>query len=227
MNKIHAAGPASHTRHRAGTRVDSRRRPLRHVNASMTSRLVALGLAISLALSASSAALARGGFGHIGHIGGLGHIGHGGGGDAGHGALVTPAYVLISASTLSDKDAFANAVHSLPNAVLPFEGRVISDADTPPSWEGSAAAHVAIIEFDSAAAAQRWKSSDAYKSFDEQLRKASTSSIQQLPGVPTVRPPAMANARMHGRGLDPRAFEPIVKEYDSTLKKMHSICSGC
>ena len=144
--------------------------------------------------------------------------------------IVTPAYVLISTTALTDKDAFANALHGLSDAVLPFEGRVISDGDSPPSWEGTAAVHATMIEFDSAEAAQRWKSSDAYKSFDEQLKKVSTSSIQQLQGVSTARAPAMANARMHGRGrggLDPKAFEPIVKEYDATLNKMHSICKGC
>jgi hypothetical protein len=106
---------------------------------------------------------------------------------------------------------------------------VISDVETLPAWEGTAAAHTTMLEFDSADAAQRWKNSDAYKTFDEQLKKASTSSIQQLQGVPTASPAAMANARMHGpgRGLDPKAFEPIAKEYDATLNKMHSICKGC
>jgi uncharacterized protein (DUF1330 family) len=201
-------------------------------------RRVAIGIAFALSMSLSPAALARGGLGHIGHLGAVGHMGLGpmghvggfgaGGGEGGHGAIVTPAYVLISTTVLTDKDAFASALHALPDAVLPFEGRVISDGESPPSWEGAAAVHATMIEFDSAEAAQRWKNSDAYKSFDEQLKKVSTSSILQLQGVPTARAPAMANARMHGRGgLDPKAFEPIVKEYDATLNKMHSICKGC
>jgi uncharacterized protein (DUF1330 family) len=193
---------------------------------SVSFKIAAIGLALALALvvSLSPAALARGG-----HIGSFGHIGHGGFGGGAAGAIVTPAYVLISTTALSDKDGFANALHGLADAVLPFEGRVISDVDNPPSWEGTAAAHVTVLEFDSSEAAQRWKSSDAYKAFDEQLKTTSTSTIQQLLGVPTARPAAMANARMHGhgRGLDPQAFEPIVKEYDATLSKMHSICRGC
>jgi uncharacterized protein (DUF1330 family) len=237
MEQIHAAGSASHAHHEAGTCVHMRRRAavLRHA-ALTTSKLAAIGIAIALTLSASPPALARGGFGHIGHhgelghmgqLGGVGHIGHGSGIEGGRAAIVTPAYVLISTTALSDKNGFADALHGLADAVLPFEGRVISDVDTPSSWEGTAAAHVTMIEFDSANAAQRWKNSDAYKNFDAQLRKASTSSIQQLPGVPTARPAAMANARMHGRGLDPQAFEPMVKQYDATLKKMHGICNGC
>ncbi len=204
-----------------------RRIAFRRVSAT-TCMIAGIGIAIALALSAPPAALARGGFGHMGHFGGLAHIGHGGGfHDDGHGPIVTPTYVLISTAALTDKDAFASALHGLADAVLPFEGRVISNGDAPLSWDGPTAAHVTMIEFDSAEAAQRWKNSDAYKNFDEQLKKTSTASIQQLQGVPTARPAAMANARMHGRGLDPAAFEPIVKEYDSTLKKMHSICSGC
>jgi uncharacterized protein (DUF1330 family) len=228
MEQIHAAGSASHAHHEAGTCVHMRRRAaVLRPAALTTSKLAAIGIAIALTLSASPPALARGGFGHLRHPGGLGHIGHGRSTEGGRAAIVTPAYVLISTSALTDKDGFANALHGLADAVLPFEGRVISDVDTRSSWEGTAAAHVRMIEFDSANAAQRWKNSDAYKNFDAQLRKASTSSIQQLPGVPTARPAAMANARMHGRGLDPQAFEPMVKEYDSTLKKMHGICSGC
>jgi len=233
MNRTHAGASEVDTSRHGGASVRMRRR------ATAISRAAAFGLAMALVASLSPPALARGGFGHMGHLGGaghvgLGHMGHVGGfgargGEGGHGMIVTPTYVLISATALSDKDAFANALHGLADAVLPFEGRVISDVDTPPPWEGTAAAHVTMLEFDSADAAQRWKSSDAYKSLDEQLKKASTSTIQQLQGVPTASPAAMANARMHGlrRGLDPKAFEPIVKEYDATLNKMHSICKGC
>jgi uncharacterized protein (DUF1330 family) len=204
---------------------------------STLSGTAAIGLSIALVASLSPAALARDGFGHMGHFGGAGHtrmgpMGHVGGfagGEGGHGAIMTPAYVLITTTALTDNDAFATALHGLPDAVLPFEGRVVSDVGSPPSWDGAAAAHVTMLEFDSADAAQRWKSSDAYKSFDEQLRKTSTSAIQQLQGVPTASPSAVANARMQGRGrgLDPKAFEPIVKEYESTLNRMHGICRGC
>ncbi|CCE09585.1 exported hypothetical protein [Bradyrhizobium sp. STM 3843] len=203
----------------------------------MKQSYVAIGLAIALTAAPSSPTLARGGFGHIGHGGfghtglghmGLGHIGPGGGGEGRGEAIITPTYVLISTARLNDKDAFINALHGLADAVLPFEGRVVSDVDNPPSWDGTAAAHVTMLQFDSADAAQRWKDSDAYKSFDEQLKRTSESSIRQLQGQPVARPADMANARFRGRrGLDPKAYEPLVKEYDTTLSKMHGICHGC
>jgi uncharacterized protein (DUF1330 family) len=226
MNETCTSASGWNASRRAGTSIKARH----YGGSSPTSTLAAIGFAMALTASLPAAALARGGFGHMGHFSGLGHIGHAGGaGEGGHGEIVTPTYVLISTTALNDKDAFATALHGLPDAVLPFEGRVISNVDSPPSWEGTAATHVTMLEFDSTEAAQRWKDSDAYKAFDEQLKKSSTSSIEQLQGVPTARPAAMANARMHGRGrgLDPKAFEPIVKEYDSTLNKMHSICKGC
>ncbi|MGJ4946118.1 DUF1330 domain-containing protein [Bradyrhizobium sp. HKCCYLS1011] len=193
----------------------------------MKQSYAAIGLAIALTAALSSPTLARGGFGHIGHGGfghmGLGHIGHGGGE-----AIMTPTYVLISTTRLNDKDAFINALHGLADAVPSFEGRVVSDVDNPPSWDGTAAAHVTMLQFDSADAAQRWKDSDAYKSFDDQLKRTSESSLQQLQGQPVARPADMANARFRGRrGLDPKAYEPLVKEYDTTLSRMHGICHGC
>jgi uncharacterized protein (DUF1330 family) len=234
MNRTRAGAPGSDSSREAGVSLSVRHLavPDGRRSSSAGFRVAALGLAMALLQPLSPAALARGGFGHMGHLGGLGHVGHAGAiaeGQPRGGAITTPAYVLISTASLADKNAFTNVVHGLSDALLPFEGRVVSEIDNPPSWEGAAAAHMTLLQFDSADAAQRWKNSDAYRSFDEQIKRSSTSSIQQMQGVPTVRPAAMANARIHGRGrgLDPQAFEPLVKDYDQTLNKMHGICRGC
>lgn len=92
----------------------------------------------------------------------------------------------------------------------------------------SAPERVVMIQFDTPDQAQAWKSSDAFKTFDAALHRSTQSSIQLVQGLPT----AMANTeggRGGGRnaGLDPKAFEPNVKDYDQVLSKMHGICKGC
>ena len=84
-----------------------------------------------------------------------------------------------------------------------------------------------MIQFDSPDAAQAWKNSDAFKSFDADLHRSSESSMQLLQGLPS--PIARVfGAGGRGHGLDPKAFDSNVKDYDQMLNnKLHSICKGC
>jgi uncharacterized protein (DUF1330 family) len=189
--------------------------------------------AVMVCMAWATPAVARGGFMH--GMGGLGMHGMGFGMHGGHGmgpgrreALLTPAYVLITVSAITDAEAFKVTINDLSAATAPFAGRLAADMDKPVAWEGTAAEHVVMIQFDNPDQAQAWKNSDAFKTFDAALHRSTQSSIQLVQGLPT----AMANAE-GGRGgrrnarLDPKAFEPNVTEYDQVLSKMHGICKGC
>jgi uncharacterized protein (DUF1330 family) len=162
---------------------------------------------------------ARGG----GH--GMGGFGFHGGGRMGRGDLVvTPAYVLIASSSVSDADAYKKALQDVATAAATFTGRMAVDADKPAAWEGSAPEHVVMIQFADAEQAQAWKNSDAFKSFDSELHKSSTSTMQLVQGLPM---PTGGGGR-GGRGLDAKAFEPNVQDYDRLLdKRIKAVCKGC
>jgi uncharacterized protein (DUF1330 family) len=112
-----------------------------------------------------------------------------------------------------------------PSAAL--AGRLAVDQDEPAAWEGTAPEHIVMIQFNSPDAAQAWKNSDAFTSFDADLHRSSESSMQLLQGLPS--PIARVfGAGGRGHGLDPKAFDSNVKDYDQMLNnKLHSICKGC
>ena len=146
---------------------------------------------------------------------------HGGAG-AGEG-LLTPAYVLITVSKITDEKAFKATMSDLMAANAPFAGRLAIDVDKPLAWEGTASEHIAMIQFDNPDQAQAWKNSDAFKNLDAELRRSSESTMQLVQGLPT---PAAHGGR-RGRGFNQKAFKPNVKEYDQMLKNMNGICRGC
>jgi uncharacterized protein (DUF1330 family) len=157
-------------------------------------------------------------------MGGFGiHEGHGMG--AGEGVL-TPTYVLITVSKITDAEAFRGALRDLMGADTSFGGRLSMDTDKPVAWEGTAPEHVVMIQFDNPDQAQAWRSSDAFKSFDTELHRSSESTMQLVSGLPTRAAHGIGRGRI-GRGFDQKAFEPNVKEYDQMLNKMHGICKGC
>jgi uncharacterized protein (DUF1330 family) len=173
--------------------------------------------------------MARGGFMHgmsgFGMHGGA-RIGTHAGGREG---LLTPAYVLITVSKITDAEAFKATVHDLIATTAPFAGRLAVDMDKPVSWEGAAPEYVVMLQFDNPDQAQGWKSSDAFKSFDAELHRSSESTMQLVQGLPTPAARGIGEGR-RGRGnvrFDQKAFEPNVKEYDQMLNKMHGICKGC
>jgi uncharacterized protein (DUF1330 family) len=175
---------------------------------------------VLLCFAVGTPVMARGGHG----MGGFGmHGGRMGGG----GGLLTPVYVLITVSKITDAEAFKAAVSDLtaPNAA--FTGRIAVDVDKPVAWEGTAAEHIVMIQFDNLDQAQAWKSSDAFKGFDADLHRGSEATVQLVQGLPT---PALRGsaARRGGRGSDQKAYEANVKDYDQTLNsKLRSICKGC
>ena len=165
--------------------------------------------------------IARGGHG----MGGFGMHGHAGGGEG----FLTPAYVLITVSKITDAEAFKATMRDLVSTTAPFVPRLAADMDKPISWDGTAAEHVILLQFDNPNQAQAWKNSDVFKKFDEDLHRSSDSNIPLVQGQPTPVSRGMERGR-GGRGnahLDPKAFEPNVKEYDQMLNKMHGICKGC
>jgi uncharacterized protein (DUF1330 family) len=173
--------------------------------------------------------MARGGFMH-----GMSGFGmHGDGRMGSHGGeregLLTPGYVLITVSKITDAEAFKAAVHDLIATTAPFAGRLAVDMDKPVSWEGTAPEYVVMLQFDNPDQAQGWKSSEAFKSFDAELHRSSESTVQLVQGLPTPAARGIGEGR-RGRGnvrFDQKAFEPNVKEYDQMLNKMHGICKGC
>jgi uncharacterized protein (DUF1330 family) len=171
--------------------------------------------------------MARGGLMH--GMGGFGmHGGHRRGAGGGEG-LLTPTYVLITVSKITDAEAFKVTMRDLMAADTPFVGRLAVDMDKPVSWEGNAPEHVVMIQFDNPDQAQAWKNSDAFKSFDAELHRSSESTMQLVQGLPAPAARGIGGGR-RGRGnvhFDQRAFEPNVKEYDQMLNKMHGICNGC
>jgi hypothetical protein len=50
--------------------------------------------------------------------------------------------------------------------------------------------------------------------------------MQLVQGLPTPVGRNLGGGR-GGRGLDQKAFEPNVKEYDHMPNNMHGICKGC
>jgi uncharacterized protein (DUF1330 family) len=165
--------------------------------------------------------MARGGHGMVGF--GM-HGGHRMGAGGGEG-LLTPAYVLITISKITDAEAFKATMSDLMAANAHFAGRLAIDVDKPVAWEGTASEHIAMIQFDNPDQAQAWKNSDAFKNFDAELHRSSESTMQLVQGLPT--PAAHGIGGRRGRGFDQKAFEPNVKEYDLMLKKMKGICKGC
>jgi uncharacterized protein (DUF1330 family) len=185
----------------------------------------AWGICILLVnLNCVTPAMARGG--HMHGMGGFGiheRHGMGAGGDEG---LLTPTYVLITVSKITDAEAFKGALRDLMAADTPFGGRLAMDTDKPVYWEGTAPEHVVMIQFDNPDQAKAWKSSDAFKSFDTELHRSSESTMQLVQGLPTPVAHGIGRGR-RGRGFEQKAFEPNVKEYDQMLNKMHGICKGC
>jgi uncharacterized protein (DUF1330 family) len=169
-------------------------------------------------------AMARGG--HMHGMGGFGiHVGHRMGGGPG-GGLLTPTYVLITVSKITDAEVFKVTMRDLMGAETPFAGRLAADVDKPEAWEGTAPEHVVIIQFDNPDQAQAWKSSDTFQNFDAELHRSSESTMQLVQGLPMPTARGIGDGR-RGRGLDQKAFQPNVKEYDQMLNKMHGICKGC
>jgi uncharacterized protein (DUF1330 family) len=157
---------------------------------------------------------------------GMGGFGMRGGNRMGEG-LLTPTYVLITVSKITDADAFKVTMQDLMAAETPFAGRLAVDMDKPVSWEGTVPEHVVMIQFDNPDQAQAWKNSDAFKSFDAELHRSSESTMQLVQGLPMSGARGIGGGR-RGRGrLDPKAFEPNVKEYDQMLSKMNGVCKGC
>ena len=134
---------------------------------------------------------------------------------------MTPAYVLIAVSSVTDADAFKNTLQDLATAAATFTGRMVIDADKPTALEGNAPERVVMIQFADTEQAQAWKNSDAFKSFDANLRKSSVSTMQIVQGLP------MPVGRGGGR-FDAKAFEPNVHDYDRLLdQRLKTICKGC
>jgi uncharacterized protein (DUF1330 family) len=180
-------------------------------------RLVAFAAMIGLLWA--TPAVARGGGGH-----GKGSFGFRGGGRMGRGErLMAPVYVLITASSVSDADAFKRTIEDMATAVASFGGRLAVDAEKPPAWEGPAPLHIVMVRFTDAA--QAWKNSDTFKSFDADLHKSSASTMQLVQGLPM---PEGRRGRGGGRGLDAKAFEPNVQDYDRLIdQRLKTICKGC
>jgi uncharacterized protein (DUF1330 family) len=178
-------------------------------------------LCVCLGFAGATSAMARDGFMH--GMGGL--RGHGGAG-IGQAGLETPAYVLITVSSISNADAFKSTMDNLVGAVATFNGRLVVDVDKPVSWEGRSAEHLVMIRFDTADQAQTWKNSDAFKSFDAALHQSSSSNMELVQGLPMP----IDHGGRGGRGgrFDAKAFEPNVEDYNQLLnRKLHSICKGC
>ena len=159
---------------------------------------------------------------------GMGGFGMHGGNRIGAGeGLLTPTYVLITVSKITDAEAFKVAMRDLMAAETPPAGRLAVDTDKPVSWEGTAPEHVVMIRFDNPDQAQAWKNSDAFKSFDAELHRSSESTMQLVQGLPMPAARGIGGGRRGRGGLDPKAFEPNVREYDEMLSKMKGVCKGC
>jgi uncharacterized protein (DUF1330 family) len=138
--------------------------------------------------------------------------------------LVTPAYVLIAVSKVTDAEGFKKTVEDVATAAATFTGRMAIDADKPTAWEGTAPEHVVMIQFADIDQAQAWKNSDAFKSFDADLRKSSVSTMQMMQGLPME----VGRGGRGGGRFDAKAFEPNVQDYDRLLdQRLKTICKGC
>jgi uncharacterized protein (DUF1330 family) len=178
--------------------------------------------AFILCVASGTTVRARGGHGMAGF--GM----HGGKmGERGSEGLLTPTYVLITISKITNAEDFKATMQDLMAPEMLFAGRIAVDMDKPVSWEGTASEHVVLIQFENPVQAQVWKNSDSFKSFDAELHRSSESTMQLVQGLPMPAALGIARGR-RGRGrLDPKAFEPNVKEYDQMLNKMSGICKGC
>jgi uncharacterized protein (DUF1330 family) len=204
----HRADPVCHSKRRQSVRIP------------VSFRVVAI-CTLFVSAACEAPVMARGGHGMVGF--GV-HGGHRMGAGAGEGVL-TPAYVLITVSKITNAEAFKAAMSGLTATNGPFAGRPAIDADKPVAWEGTASEHIAMIQFDNPDQVEAWKNSDAFKNFDAELHRSSESTIQLVQGLPTAAAHGIGGRR--GRGFNQKAFEPNVKEYDQMLKKMHGICRGC
>jgi uncharacterized protein (DUF1330 family) len=179
--------------------------------------------ALLLCVTHGTPVAARGGHG-------MGGFGMHGGNRMGAGVsegLLTPTYVLITVSKITDAEAFKVTMRDLMAAETPPAGRLAVDTDKPVSWEGTAPEHVVMIRFDNPDQAQAWKNSDAFKSFDAELHRSSESTMQLVQGLPMPAARGMGGGRRGRGGLDPKAFEPNVREYDEMLSRMKGVCKGC
>ncbi|MFF9550772.1 DUF1330 domain-containing protein [Methylobacterium fujisawaense] len=175
-----------------------------------------------------------GGFMHGGGMGGHGMYGGPGLGGQGmheHGGMGArgmrggaPSLILVTVDKVADAERFRTLMTALGPALATFSGRLTVDADHPTSWEGTATQHIAMIRFDDPQRAEAWHQSDAFKTFDADLLKVATVSIQFVPGLPENG--GVDRGRGH-RGFDMKAFEPFVKKNDVLLGKLKGICSGC
>lgn len=182
-------------------------------------KMAAAAVCVLVSVAPSVPAGARGGF----H--GMGGFGMHGDGRMGRGELVTmPAYVLITVSSITDADAFKKALQDLTASTAPFSGRLAVDAEKSAAWEGISSEQIVMLQFASAGQGQSWKDSDAFKSFDTELKRSSTSTMQFVQGLPM---PA-GGGRGRGGRFDAKAFEPNVKDYDRLLnRQLKNICKGC
>ena len=157
------------------------------------------------------------GFGGFRGMHGEGRMGRGGG------MMLAPDYVLIAVSSVNDAAAFKKTLEDLPAALATFSGRLAVDLEKPVAWEGTPSEYVVMIQFPNADHAQAWKNSDAFKAFDGDLHRSTTSTMQLVQGLPM---PMVRGGR--GGRFDAKAFEPNVKDYDRLLnQQLKSICNGC
>lgn len=160
--------------------------------------LAALACALLAGITSGTTAIARGGHG----MGGFGMHGHAGGREG----FLTPAYVLITVSKITNVEAFKATMQDLATTTAPFAGRLAEDEDNPISWAATATAHVVMLQFDNPDQAQARKNSDAFKKFDEELHRNAESNMELVQGLPTAVARRMERGR-GGRGnarLDPK-----------------------
>jgi len=176
-------------------------------------------IGLLIGLTSVGSAMARGG-GHgmaVFGIHGEGRMGRGGG------MMAAPDYVLIAVSSVTDAAAFKETLEGLPAALASFSGRLAADLEKPVSWEGTSSEYLVMLQFPNAERAQAWKNSDAFKSFDADLRRSTSLTMQLVQGLPM---PSERGGR--GGRLDAKAFEPNVKDYDRLLdQRIKNICKGC
>jgi hypothetical protein len=85
----------------------------------------------------------------------------------------------------------------------------IADVDKPAAWEGTAAEHIVMIQFDNLDQAQARKSSDAFRGFVADLHRGSEATLEP---VQVYRRRLLADT-LSGEegGFDQKAFEANVK----------------
>jgi len=97
------------------------------------------------------------------------------------------------------------------------------DMDRPISWEGTAPEACRdgpVRQF--LIRRRRGRIRTHSKASTAELHRSSESTMQLVQGLPICRLLRGIGGGRRGRGrLDPKAFEPNVKEYDQMLNKMH------